>query len=173
MPEEHSATPPAAVTRRGFLFTLGIAVNAIAATLFAIPIIGYILSPARKIAEQAWIPLGRLDDFPVEQTRLATYKNPFVVPWDGMTANIPCWVRRLAADKFQVFAINCTHLGCPVRWFPESGLFMCPCHGGVYYENGQRASGPPPRGLYEYEYRMKDDQLWVRGGRIPTLSQGV
>lgn len=173
MSEEGSATPPAAVSRRGFLFTLGIAVNAVAATLFAIPIIGYIAAPARKLAEQAWIPLGRLDDFPVEQTRLATYKNPFVVPWDGMTANIPCWVRRLAADKFQVFAINCTHLGCPVRWFPESGLFMCPCHGGVYYENGQRASGPPPRGLYEYEYRMKDDQLWVRGGRTPTLAQGV
>ena len=173
MSEEGSATPPAAVSRRGFLFTLGIAVNAVAATLFAIPIIGYIAAPARKLAEQAWIPLGRLDDFPVEQTRLATYKNPFVVPWDGMTANIPCWVRRLAADKFQVFAINCTHLGCPARWFPESGLFMCPCHGGVYYENGQRASGPPPRGLYEYEYRMKDDQLWVRGGRTPTLAQGV
>ena len=170
---EEGSTPPAAVSRRGFLFTLGIVVNAVAATLFAIPIIGYIAAPARKLAEQAWIPLGRLDEFPVEQTRLATYKNPFVVPWDGMTANIPCWVRRLAADKFQVFAINCTHLGCPVRWFPESGLFMCPCHGGVYYENGQRASGPPPRGLYEYEYRMKDDQLWVRGGRTPTLAQGV
>ena len=37
-----------------------------------------------------------------------------------MTAEIPCWVRRLTGEKFQVFAINCAHLGCPVRWFEES-----------------------------------------------------
>ena len=56
----------------------------------------------------------------------------------------------MQGDTFQVFAINCAHLGCPVRWFPQSGLFMCPCHGGVYYQDGARASGPPERGLFEY-----------------------
>jgi hypothetical protein len=34
-----------------------------------------------------------------------------------------CWVRRIAGDQFQVFAINCAHLGCPVRWFAQSGLY--------------------------------------------------
>jgi menaquinol-cytochrome c reductase iron-sulfur subunit len=58
-------------------------------------------------------------------------------------------------EKFQVFAINCAHLGCPVRWFPQSGLFMCPCHGGVYYSDGSRASGPPERGLFEYRYKVE------------------
>ena len=72
-----------------------------------------------------------------------------------------------------MFAINCTHLGCPVRWFALSRLFMCPCHGGVYYEDGSHASGPPPRGLYEYDYQIRDGQLWVQGGRIPTLSEPV
>ena len=31
---------------------------------------------------------------------------------------------------------------------------MCPCHGGVFYSDGTRASGPPPRRLYEYEYKV-------------------
>ena len=92
-------------------------------------------------------PLGQ---FPEGQTRLATYRNPVANPSDGETANIPCWVRRVEGEKFQVFAINCAHLGCPVRWFPQSGLFMCPCHGGAYYADGSRASGPPERGLFEY-----------------------
>ena len=48
---------------------------------------------------------------------------------------------------------------------------MCPCHGGAYYEDGSRASGPPPRGLFEYEYEVRDGELWVRGGQIPTLSE--
>ncbi|MFP6640608.1 MAG: Rieske 2Fe-2S domain-containing protein, partial [Myxococcota bacterium] len=86
---------------------------------------------------------------------------------------IPCWVRHISTDRFQIFAINCAHLGCPVRWFPQSGLFMCPCHGGVYYEDGSRASGPPPRGLYEYEYRIHKNRLEVRGGQTPNLSESV
>ena len=161
-------------TRRNFLVTLGMGLNAVAAALLAVPIIGYLGGALKnRRRDQAWIKLGMLDDFPVGQTRLAMYTNPFTTPWDGETAEIPCWVRRIAADRFQVFAINCTHLGCPVRWFPESGLFMCPCHGGVYYEDGEHASGPPPRRLYEYEYRLDGNQLMVRGGQLPTLAQGV
>ena len=161
-------------SRRNFLLVVGGALNAIAATLLAIPIIGYLGGALRgRAKQQAWIPLGGLDAFPVGQTRLATYRNPFTRPWDGETADIPCWVRRIAEDQFQVFAVNCTHLGCPVRWFSESGLFMCPCHGGVYYADGNRASGPPPRGLYEYEYKLENGQLLVQGGRLPTLSQDV
>jgi len=164
-------TPSA--SRRSFLFTLGLALNAVAAFLVGIPVVGYLLGPVRRRTEQAWISLGPLERFPEGQTRLATYENPFRVAWDGATANIPCWVRRIAGDKFQIFAINCAHLGCPVRWFAQSRLFMCPCHGGVYYEDGSRASGPPPRGLFEYQYQVRDGKLLVQGGQIPTLSEPV
>jgi menaquinol-cytochrome c reductase iron-sulfur subunit len=162
--------PPPTPSRRSFLFTLGLALNGVAAALVGIPVIGYLVGPVRRRAEQAWISLGPLPSFPEGQTRLATYENPFRVAWDGATAHIPCWVRRIAGDQFQIFAINCAHLGCPVRWFAQSRLFMCPCHGGVYYEDGSRASGPPPRGLFEYQYQVRDGQLWVRGGQIPTLA---
>jgi Rieske Fe-S protein len=50
---------------------------------------------------------------------------------------------------------------------------MCPCHGGVYYADGEHASGPPPRGLYQYEYKVDGGQLMVHGGRLPTLAQPV
>jgi len=164
--------PPAEVSRRRFLFRLGVVLNGVAATLVAIPVIGYVFSSfRRRVVFQSWIRLGTLENFPENQTRLATYRNPYTRPWDGQTADIPCWVRRLTGEQFQVFAINCTHLGCPVRWFEESHLFMCPCHGGVYYDDGSRASGPPPRGLYEYEYKIEQGQLWVRGGQLPTLSE--
>src|SRR5215468_3761542 len=168
-----NSAEPTSTSRRNFLIKLGIALNAIAAAVLALPLIGYLAGALRTRKEQAWITLGPVNDFPIGQTRLATYENPFTVPWDGETGRVPCWVRRVATDQFQVFAINCTHLGCPVRWFPESRLFMCPCHGGVYYEDGEHASGPPPRGLYEYEHKIEGDKLLVRGGRLPTLAQGV
>jgi len=164
---------PKSPSRRGFLFTLGLALNAVAGALLGIPIVGFLLSPVRRVNQQAWIDLGRVETFPEGQTRLATYVNPFHTPWDGKTADVACWVRRLSGDTFQVFAINCAHLGCPVRWFEESNLFLCPCHGGTYYADGQRASGPPPRGLYQYEYKVEEGVLRVRGGQLPTLSEPV
>ena len=172
--EPESTDASAGVSRRGFLLTLGVGLNAVAATLLAIPVVGYVFSSFyRRPPSRSWIMLGALENFPENQTRLATYRNPYTRPWDGKTADIPCWVRRLTGEKFQVFAINCTHLGCPVRWFKESHLFMCPCHGGAFYEDGSHASGPPPRGLYEYECKIEQGRLWVRGGRLPTLSESV
>ena len=165
------STPPEPPSRRKFMLALGAGLNVVAGALFAIPVIGFLLGSLKQKNTQAWISLGPLTEFPEKTTRLATFRNPFTVAWDGPTANIPCWVRRTEGEKFQVFAINCAHLGCPVRWFAESQLFMCPCHGGVYYEDGSRASGPPPRGLFEYEYRIQNGELWVRGGQLPTLSE--
>lgn len=171
---EHKSEDMQNPTRRSILFKVGVAVNAIAGVLVAIPIVGYIFSAfahPKLEAGEAWIPLGDINAYATGQTRLATYRNPFTRPWDGATAEIPCWVRRVEENKFQVFAINCTHLGCPVRWFQESKLFMCPCHGGVYYEDGSRAAGPPPRGLFQYSTKVEKGRLYVKGGILPTLSE--
>jgi menaquinol-cytochrome c reductase iron-sulfur subunit len=167
----HHRPPPPLSSRRAWMFKLGIAFNSLAGILIGIPILGYVLSGLfGKKVDSAWINLGPVTGFPEDNTRLASYKNPFTQPWDGQTGDIPCWVRHIDGDKFQVFAINCTHLGCPIRWFQESRLFMCPCHGGVFYEDGQGASCPPPRGLYVYQHKIENGQLMIYGGHLPTLS---
>ena len=164
-------TLPTGLSRRELLTKLGILVNSLIAVILAVPIVRYLLSPvarARREGYESWVPLGNLDQFPSGQTRLATYRNPVVNSWDGDTADIACWVRNVDGKKFQVFAINCAHLGCPVRWFPQSSLFMCPCHGGVYYQDGSRASGPPERGLFEYHYKIDGGKLLIQAGEMPT-----
>ena len=164
-------TPPDGLSRRGMLMKLGILFNGAVGTILAVPIVRYILSPVirqRSPGYESWLSLGALSQFPAGQTRLAVYRNPVVNPTDGETANIPCWVRNVDGQKFQVFAINCAHLGCPVRWFPQSGLFMCPCHGGAYYADGSRASGPPERGLFEYRYKLEQGNLLIDAGEMPT-----
>ena len=161
------------ISRRSALFKLGVVINGGIAAVLAVPFIAYLLSPLRGKGGQgyqAWVSLGPLGQFPEGQTRLAIFRNPFVRPWDGQTAKAACWVRRLTGQTFQVFAINCAHLGCPVRWFAQSGLFMCPCHGGVYYADGSRASGPPPRGLFTYPHRIEGDQVMILAGQLPTLA---
>jgi len=158
-------------SRRAFFLKLGIALNALAAVVLGVPIVRYVLSPLtreRRPGYESWLSLGPVEQFPTGQTRFATYRNPVVNAWDGETANIGCWVRHIDGEQFQVFAINCAHLGCPVRWFQQSGLFLCPCHGGVYYADGSRASGPPERGLFEYAYKIESGSLHIKAGEIPT-----
>jgi menaquinol-cytochrome c reductase iron-sulfur subunit len=159
------------LSRRGLFMKLGILFNGLVATALAVPILRYVLSSVTRGRANAyfeWVTLGRVSEFPEGETRLATFRNPNVMPADGKTVDTACWVRRIEGDEFQVFAINCAHLGCPVRWFQQSGLFMCPCHGGVYYQNGARASGPPERGLFEYPYKVKDGLITIQAGELPT-----
>jgi menaquinol-cytochrome c reductase iron-sulfur subunit len=158
-------------SRRAMLTKIGLLLNGIVGAILTVPILRYLLSPVireRKTGYDSWLSLGGLEQFPASQTRLATYRNPVVNPWDGQTADLPCWVRNLDGQKFQVFAINCAHLGCPVRWFPQSNLFLCPCHGGAYYADGSLAAGPPPRGLFEYHYKIENGKLFIKAGEMPT-----
>jgi len=159
------------LSRRQMFMKIATLFNGVVGVLLAIPIVRYLLSPvtrAGKSGYESWISLGSIDQFPSGETRLATYRNPVAQVSDGETADIHCWVRNVDDSKFQVFAINCAHLGCPVRWFPQSGLFMCPCHGGAYYSDGARASGPPERGLFEYPFKILDGKLQIQAGELLT-----
>ena len=170
-PQQEATLERERQSRRTFLMNVGIALNAAVAAVIATPVLVYLLGPVLRRSEyRSWIAIGNISDFPPRETKLVKFRNPFVRPWDGQTADIPCWVRRLTGQTFQVFAINCAHLGCPVRWFAESQLFMCPCHGGVYYADGSRASGPPERGLFTYEHRIESGKLFIKAGQLPTLS---
>jgi menaquinol-cytochrome c reductase iron-sulfur subunit len=182
-PTDHPLTEPvsglvrdpsisAGHSRRVFLFKLALLVNGAVGLVMAVPIVGYLLGPALKksSSDNFWINLGPLSDFPEGETRLVNYRNPVTNQWDGQTGDIPCWVRHVSGATFQVFAINCAHLGCPVRWFAQSKLFLCPCHGGAYYADGARASGPPERGLFEYDHKINEGNLMISAGQMPTLA---
>jgi Rieske Fe-S protein len=169
--EEPISVETPTISRRWLLLKIGACFNAVVGVAVAVPVIKYLLSPAKPDdAYHSWVSLGSIDSFPVGETRLAKFTNPVSQPWDGVTDRVPCWVRRTGARDFRVFAINCAHLGCPVRWFPQSQLFMCPCHGGAYYADGSRASGPPERGLFTYQIKIVEGNLQINAGQMPTLA---
>src|SRR5262252_10989 len=164
------------LSRRGLFMKLGILFNGCVAAALAVPIGRFLLSSitrGRAGGYLDWVSVGAVSQFPEGETRLATFRNPLVMPTDGKTVDTACWVRRVEGNQFQVFAVNCAHLGCPVRWFPQSGLFMCPCHGGAYYRDGSRASGPPERGLFEYPYKVENGLVTIQAGELPTPGAAI
>jgi menaquinol-cytochrome c reductase iron-sulfur subunit len=155
------------IGRRRFLTWLSVSLGGIATALLAVPVLSFILDPYFGKKKQYWRAVGPVDKFIVGSTTEVSYANASSTPWEDGFAKTAAWLQRRSENEFVAFSINCAHLGCPVRWMPDSELFMCPCHGGVYYKDGSVAAGPPPRGLTRYPVRVKNGQVEIQTAPVP------
>ena len=148
------------VSRRRFLSRVSLGLSALAGAVLGVPILAYLLSPLIHPAGNAWRDFGPVDKYRIGETVKVTIAEPSPLPWAGQTATTAAWLRR-SETGFTAFAVNCTHLGCPVNWLPDANIFLCPCHGGVYYANGDVAGGPPPRPLWRHRVRVKNGRVQI------------
>jgi menaquinol-cytochrome c reductase iron-sulfur subunit len=161
---------PEIVTRRRFLNRLSLGLSAAAGAVLSVPIIAYLLSPLINAQKPQWITLGSVDTFQIGQTVEVSFDDPSPLPWAGETAKTAVWLRRTGSQDFTVFAVNCTHLGCPVNWLADANLFLCPCHGGIFYSDGTVGGGPPPRALFNYDTRVQGNTVQVLTRPLPVAS---
>src|SRR5687767_14788800 len=154
-------SPEAVESRRRFLSRISLALSGLAAAVVSVPILAYLLSPLLRPAPREWRDIGLVTNFQVGETVEVAFDEPSPLPWAGQTARTAVWLRRTGERQFTAFGLNCSHLGCPVNWRPDAQLFLCPCHGGVYYADGSVAGGPPPRPLFQYETRVQNGRLQV------------
>jgi menaquinol-cytochrome c reductase iron-sulfur subunit len=164
---QRTAFTPEEITRRHFLERLSLITGGVGALILAVPIAGFILAPFFARKHEIWRSVGKVESFKIGETTAVQYEDASPLPWAGVTARSAAWLRRVNADTFIAFSINCTHLGCPVRWLAEANLFMCPCHGGVYYQDGAVAAGPPPSPLPRYPVRVKNGYVQIQTAPIP------
>lgn len=165
----HEGPPatPAEFARRQFLSRMTIALGVIGGGAISVPGIGFVVAPLFSDAPLEWRPVGKVDAFKVGATVNVVFVDASPLPWAGVTANTAAWLRRTSEHEFIAFSVNCAHLGCPVRWLEKASLFMCPCHGGVYYEDGSVAAGPPPHPLSRYPVRVREGDVEIRTEPIP------
>lgn len=153
--------------RRSFLIKLSLGLSFLSAAVAGIPVLAAIFAPLLEKTPKMWRKVGDVDSFPVGTTNLVTFENASAEQWTGTNSSSAAWLRRDATDKFTAFSANCTHLGCPVRWEADAHLFMCPCHGGVYYKDGTVAAGPPPKPLVQYPVRINKTAIEIQTSPIP------
>ena len=161
------------ISRRKFFMNLSLGLAGLSAAVAAIPVISAILAPLLESKVEKWRTVGKLNDFKINTTNLVTFINADPEPYAGITAKSAAWLRRNKDNNFIAFAANCTHLGCPVRWEKDAHLFMCPCHGGVYYADGSVAEGPPPKPLTRYEVRIFKDEVQIKTAPLPITNIGA
>lgn len=158
---------PTSPERRRFLTRLSLALSGLIGVIIGIPFIAFLLAPLLQKPRQEWRAVGPVGDFRVGQTVQVNVDDPSPLPWAGIASKTAMWLRRDSEQEFKAFAVNCTHLGCPVRWMQDASLFLCPCHGGVFYKDGTVAGGPPPHPLVQYQVRVQNGQVEVLAGSSP------
>jgi menaquinol-cytochrome c reductase iron-sulfur subunit len=156
--------------RRLFLTKVSVGLTGLMGAIIAPPIIAAFSEPLLDGATPVWRDVGSLDDFEMEKTVLVSFDNALKVAWSGKTGKTGAWLRRLDGTEFEAFTLNCAHLGCPVRWEPDAELFLCPCHGGVYYKDGSVAGGPPPKALAKYPVKVEGERVFVKAEPVPITT---
>ncbi len=161
---------PDEVNRRRFFERLIIALGGVCAAILGLPVVGFLLAPFFRKTPEVWRTVGKVAEFEIGKTVNVAFLDASPLPWAGVTAKSAAWLRRATATEFIAFAVNCSHLGCPVRWLQDAKLFMCPCHGGVYYGDGSVAAGPPPKPLTRYRVRVVDGEVQILSAPVPITS---
>ena len=156
--------------RRSFYARLCLGLSGVIGALITLPGLGFVLAPIFARTPPKWRSVGKVDDFKEGATVLVDFEDPSPEAWAGVTAKTAAWLRRVDDSEFIAFSINCRHLGCPVRWIDSANLFMCPCHGGVYYRDGDVAGGPPPEPLARYPVRVRKGEVEIQTTEVPLTT---
>lgn len=158
--------------RRKFLNGLCVGVGTVSLASVFWAVIGFMLAPLKEENQNVWRSVGKVEDFKIGSTTIVKLEDASTLPWAGYAGQTAAYLRRDSEAAFICFSINCTHLGCPVRWIDTAELFMCPCHGGVYYKDGSVAAGPPPLPLPQYKVRVRNGSVEVLASPVP-ITRGV
>lgn len=151
-------------TRRTFLTYVASAISAFIGIVAGVPILGYLVSPLRTKQEAAWINLGRVRDFSGPTPQIVQFTVTRRDGWVEVKEARSCWVIPSVGGTFLVVNGRCTHLGCAFSWKTDGEYaqkFYCPCHDGVYDQEGRVLDGPPPRPLDRLETKVENENLFV------------
>jgi cytochrome b6-f complex iron-sulfur subunit len=57
-------------------------------------------------------------------------------------------------------------LSCRVTWRTDAQQYICPCHDARFDENGAVVTGPPPRPLDQYAYKIEDGKISIQFAEV-------
>jgi Rieske Fe-S protein len=115
-PRIPSTVDPQTLRRRKFLNWLCIGMGGASVGSIVWAVIGFMLAPLESESKGVWRAVGKVDDFEVGSTTIVKLEDASTVTWAGYAGKTAAWLRRDGKATFTCFSINCTHLGCPVRW---------------------------------------------------------
>ena len=158
------ASPETGLSRRGFVAGVVGILGSIIAAIVGLPAIGYLLSPGLKstgTSKEEWVPLGLVEDLVIGEPRLFLFTRTAQVGWERTAKSYGVYVLRNSDDSYAAFSNVCTHLSCRVSYKQDLEEYVCPCHDGHFGKDGSIISGPQPRPLDSFDYKVEEGTLMI------------
>jgi len=168
-PETASA---AGETRRGFFRTAIAVLGGVASLVLAIPLVGSLIGPSFHRRKAQWSRTVPIDSLPLGKPLSVSFADKVEDAYIRTLEHRDVWAIRHSDTSVTVYSPICTHLGCRYDWEAQANVFVCPCHGSVFAEDGKVLGGPAPRPLDTLPWKIRDGYLYVEWDRfqsgIPT-----
>jgi menaquinol-cytochrome c reductase iron-sulfur subunit len=151
---------PDGTRRRFFELVIKASAGLIGLSL-AVPLVGYLISPALKRRKQQWVDVASAAELqsgvPTQLEYVATVQDGYL---ESKTQKA-VWAVKQANGEVTVFSPMCTHLGCGYHWDGGAHLFKCPCHGSAFDVSGRVVGGPAPRPLDALPSKVDNGRLLI------------
>lgn len=167
--------------RRAALKVVGTVLASSMAGAFLGPGVLYVIDPLRRRPPgpgSAAVPVARLGEVPElstaasgEPLRAAVVQRGVRDAWSKLdeATQGSVWLHR-RGERVTCFSTVCPHAGCGVDYDPAKRCFVCPCHTSSFDLDGNRLSGPSPRGLDRLEVEVRDGTVYCQYQRFRLAS---
>lgn len=133
--------------RRRFLKLLTSILGVSALSAFTYPILRF-LTPLKAKGKGESIVIAKRE-IPIEGAK------------DLVIGGVPAVLINRKDKGYIILSKVCTHLGCLVKYDKEKLLLICPCHAGSFDLEGNVVSGPPPKSLEKFQFRIEGDNVRI------------
>jgi menaquinol-cytochrome c reductase iron-sulfur subunit len=148
-------------SRRTFFHWVSVAAAGLIGLSLAIPLAGYVISPALKRRGKPWVEIGDTEELIANEPKQLEYVATIQDGYLETKIQKAVWAVKQADGQVTVFSPACPHLGCGYHWERSEQKFKCPCHGSVYDVSGKVLAGPAPRRLDALPSKVEDGRLLV------------
>ena len=159
-----SSSGPPFPGRRSFL-TMLISVGTIGVgALLSVQLTRFALHPLMaQTTDRSWSDVGDVEEFAsIIAPALRTISIEQRDGWRKIVSEKAIYVIKGADGQPRVLSTVCPHIGCTVAWNESKGMFISPCHNGMFKPDGALISGPPRRAMDELESKIEGGRLMVR-----------
>ncbi len=151
---------PEAPSRRSVLGWMVTVINLVVVAALAVPAVRFVTSPLSRRSKEKWVDVLADSEIQPGETREVSYVIPVHDGYQVVDRKYTVYLHR-SDEGLKCFDPACTHLGCRIKFQGDQHRYFCPCHGGVFDENGKVVSGPPPKGLVEHPIRVVKGRILV------------
>jgi Rieske Fe-S protein len=139
------------ITRSDFLKVFKGVLAATGLTAIVAPIVAFFYPPVLEEMPSEPVLVAGQDELGSDESRTVSFGR-----YPALIIN--------TNQGLRAYSAVCTHFACIVKWDPELGQIVCPCHEGYFDPfDGHVISGPPPLPLEPLAVNVVDGQIYVGG----------